>query len=95
MQRDSASDAYLLLFLSPQAHLAEKLKEARDGHPYMLWTSHAHHGEHELCGSWQSILRFFVGCDPMVLLQRFGLTHRPVFHLRVGRRLRDDELQSQ
>ena len=41
------------------------------------------------------MLRFFVGCDPMVLLQRFGLTHRPVFHLRVGRRLRDDELQSQ
>ena len=25
----------------------------------------------------------------------FGLTHRPVFHLRFGKRLRDEELQLQ
>ena len=39
--------------------------------------------------------RFSGGYDHMVLLQRFGLTHRPAIHLLVGRRLRDEELQSQ
>ena len=28
------------LVLSPKAHLAERVAEACDGHPYMLWTSH-------------------------------------------------------
>ena len=40
MQGDRASVVYLLSFLSPKAHLVERVAEACDGHPYMLWTSH-------------------------------------------------------
>ena len=38
--------------------------------------------------------RFSVGYDHLVLLQCFGFANRPAFDLRVGRRLRDDDLRS-
>ena len=66
----------LLGFLSPQAHVGERLKEACDGDPYMLWTSHEHHGEDGHCGSRQSMRGFSFGYDRMVLLQCFW-SHSP------------------
>ena len=92
IQGDRPSAVYLFLFLSPQAHLSERLKEVCDGHPYMLWTSHEHHGEDGTL--WKFTKHAMLFC----WLRSYGvaapLTHRPAFDLRVGRRLRDEELQS-
>ena len=68
MQGDRAFVVYLLSFLSPKAHLAERVAEACDGHPYMLWTSH----EDRTWTLWKftkHALISYVGYDQMVLLQ--------------------------
>ena len=80
MQEDRPSAVYLFLFLSPQAHLGERLKEACDGHPYMLWTSRKDHREHGHCGSGESMWIFSVGYDHMVLLRAWASDEELQWH---------------
>ena len=59
------------------------------GHPLYITEKMDIVGVDKACGDFRLVAMAWCCCSA------FGLTHRPVFHLRFGKRLRDEELQLQ